>query len=147
MHLKTISAKIHLRCLRRFWRIPTLTFMNPTPNINTSTKSKDLMQNTSPSLITYPPHPTIKLPRKQTFKTGFRKLSILSKFWEWCKWKGGCGGGVSSCLRRYDALRTKIGMWLNHNFNFVLNVLLESNIFFFHKCLFFDIKKMLLVSH
>ena len=53
----------------------------------------------APSLITYPPHPTINLPRKQTFKTGFRKLSILSKFWEWCKWKGGyvcvcvCGGG------------------------------------------------------
>ena len=63
--------------------------------------------------------------------------------WVW----GEGGGGGSSCLRRYDALRTKIGMWLNHNFNFVLYVLLESNIFFFHKCLFFDIKKMLLVSH
>ena len=61
----------------------------------------------APSLITHPPHPTIKLPRIQIFKTGFRKLSILSKFWEWRKWQGVRG---SSCLRYYDALRTKIDM-------------------------------------
>ena len=36
----------------------------------------------APSLITHPPHPTIKLPRIQIFKTGFRKLSILLTFWE-----------------------------------------------------------------
>ena len=62
----------------------------------------------APSLITHPPHPTIKLPRIQIFKTGFRKLSILSKFWEWRKWQG----VGSSCLRHYDALRMKIDTWL-----------------------------------
>ena len=41
-----------------------------------------------PSLITHPNHPTIKLPRIQIFKTGFRKLLILSKFREWCRWWG-----------------------------------------------------------
>ena len=46
----------------------------------------------APSLITHPPDPTIKLPRIQIFKTGFRKLSILSKFWKWRKWQE-VGGG------------------------------------------------------
>ena len=62
--------------------------MNPTPDINTSTKSEDLKQNTSSLFsITHRPHPTTKLPRIQMFKTDFRKLSILSKFWEWRKWR------------------------------------------------------------
>ena len=49
LQLKTISAKKtkHLRCLGRSKRIPAFTLMNPNPNINTSTISKDSMQNTS----------------------------------------------------------------------------------------------------
>ena len=63
--------------------MPTVALMNPIPNIKTFTKSKDLMQNTIPLFnITHTPHPTIKLPRIQIFNTGFRKLSILLKYWE-----------------------------------------------------------------
>ena len=65
-------------------------------------------------LITHSPHPTIKLPRIQMFKIGFRKLSIVSKLREWRKWQG---VGESSCLRHCDALRTKIDMWLKDQFN------------------------------
>ena len=62
--------------------------MNPTPpNINTSTKSINVMQKTNPSLITHSLYPAIQLLRIQIFKTDFRKLSILSKFWEWRKWR------------------------------------------------------------
>ena len=55
----------------------------------------------APSLITHPPHPTIKLPRIQIFKTGFRKLSILSKFWERCKWHGVGGHLVLIIMMHY----------------------------------------------
>ena len=53
--------------------------MNPTPrNIKkTSTKSIDLMQNTSTLFNNPPPHPTTKLPIIQIFKTGFKKLSVI----------------------------------------------------------------------
>ena len=52
------------------------------------------------SLITHRPHHTIKLPIIQIFKTGFWKLSILSKFWEWRKWQwvGGWGGHIVSVI-------------------------------------------------
>ena len=59
--------------------------MNPTPDINTFTKSKDLMQNTSPLF----------------------NNSLISPY------KNVRGWGRSSCLRHYDALRSKIDMWLN----------------------------------
>ena len=62
--------------------MPTVTFINLTLNINTDTKSKDLSQNASPLFNKSPPHSTIKLPRIQIFKTGFRRLSIFSKFWD-----------------------------------------------------------------
>ena len=82
--------------------------MNPTLNINTSTtKSKNLMQNTNVSLITHRPRPTIKLPRIQLFKTGFRKLSILSKILGMMQM---AVRGGSPYLRHYDALHTKIDM-------------------------------------
>ena len=55
-----------------------------------------------PSLRTPPPppHPTVKLRRIKIFRTGFRKLSILSKFWEWSIWQGvrGEGWGDLVCL-------------------------------------------------
>ena len=72
------------------------------------------MQNTSP-LFNNPlsPHPTIKMPRMKIFKTSFRKLLILSKFWKWRIWQG--VGWGSSCLRHYDALRTKIDIWFAPN--------------------------------
>ena len=55
--------------------------MNPTPpSYNTSPKSIDLIHNTSPIFNNPLPHPTIKIRRIKIFKTGFRKLSILSKF-------------------------------------------------------------------
>ena len=84
--------------------------MNPTlPNINTSAKSIDLIQNTNPFFNKSLTHPTMKLPRIQIFKTDFRKLSILSKFWECRIWQEFGGEfGESSCLRHYDALRTKM---------------------------------------
>ena len=56
------------------------------------------------------------------------KPSILLKFWEWRTWQGVCVCvcvdvcvcgcvcvGGSSWLRHYDALRTKINMWLVPN--------------------------------
>ena len=90
--------------------------MNPTlSNISTSTKSRDLIQNTSPSLKTHSPHTTIKLPRIQIFKTGFRKLWILSKFWEWCIRQGVRGRGVIFFVCHYDAL--------------ILGLLLQSNLY------------------
>ena len=85
--------------------------MNPTlPNINRSTKSVDLTQNTDPLFNN--PLTSPKLPRIQIFKTDFRKLSILSKSWESLGIlgisRGWGGGGVSSCLGHYDTLRTKL---------------------------------------
>ena len=94
--------------------------MNATANVNKFTKSKIWCRILVSLLITHPPHPTIKLPGIQIFKAGFRKLSILSKFWNdtngrvcvcVCVCACVCVGG-SSCLRHYDALRTKIDMWL-----------------------------------
>ena len=53
--------------------------MNPTPvTVNTSPKSIDLMENTSPL---YNNHTAMKLQRIKMFEKGFRKLFILSKFW------------------------------------------------------------------
>ena len=48
---------------------------------------KDLMQNTSPFFNNSPtsPYNWLTKNRVQIFKTGFRKLLILWKFWEWCK--------------------------------------------------------------
>ena len=62
------------------------------------------------SLITHPPHPTIKLPRIQILKTGFRKLSILSKFWEWRKWQemGGGRWGHLVCVIMTHCVRKSI---------------------------------------
>ena len=64
-----------------------------------------MIQNTSPLLITPSPHPTINFPRMRIFKTGFRKLSILSKFWKWGIWQGVEGGNLvyvimTHCVRR-----------------------------------------------
>ena len=55
----------------------------------------------APSLITHSSDPTIKLPRIQIFKTGFRKLSILSKFSERCKWHGVGGHLVLVIMMHY----------------------------------------------
>ena len=63
-----------------WWILPQI--LAPSLNL------KILCRIPAPSLTTYLPHPTIKLPRIQIFKTGFRKLSILSKFWELRKWQG-----------------------------------------------------------
>ena len=57
--------------------------------LNTSSKSIDSMENTSPlfnNSLT-PPY-TITLQRIKISKTGFRKLPILSKLWEWRIWSG-----------------------------------------------------------
>ena len=43
----------------------------------------------------------IKLRTTKIFKAGFKKLSTLNYM---------VGGGESSCLRHYDALRSKIDM-------------------------------------
>ena len=60
------------------------------------------MQDASPLFNKPPLHPTIELRRIKIFQICFWKLSTLSKFLEWRK----------SCLCHYDALRTKIDMWL-----------------------------------
>ena len=52
-----LQKKQHLRCLGRSKRIPALILMNPNPNINTSTISKDSMQNTSPLFNNSPTSP------------------------------------------------------------------------------------------
>ena len=57
------------------------------------------------SLITPSPHPAITLPRTMIFKTGFRKLSILSKFYEW-RMLQGVGGRLvcvimMHCVRKF----------------------------------------------
>ena len=63
----------------RVLKIAILTFMNPTPvTVNTSPKSIDLMENTSPL---YNNHTAMKLQRIKMFEKGFRKQFILSKFW------------------------------------------------------------------
>ena len=48
--------------------------MNPTPRLTPPLNLKIGYRIPAPSLITQPRHPTIKLPRKQRLKTGFRKL-------------------------------------------------------------------------
>ena len=110
---KTISAKTSAldvwegpkKCqLLLWWILPQIL----TPSLNL----KILCRIPAPSLTTHLPHPTIKLPRIQIFKTGFRKLSILSKFWELRKWQGVVMVRGSSCLRHYYALHTKIDIWL-----------------------------------
>ena len=83
---KTISAK---KSTLDVWKSPKqyqlllwwtlLQILTPPLNL------KIWWRTPAPSLITYLLHPTIMLPRTQIFKTGFRKLSILSKFWEWRK--------------------------------------------------------------
>ena len=55
-------------------------------------------------------HPTMKIRRIIIFKTGFRKLLLLSKF---CKIMYMAGGRRSSCLHHNDTLHTKIDMWLS----------------------------------
>ena len=67
------------------------------------------MGNTSPLFNKPLTHPTIQLWKIMTFKTGFKKLSILSKFLEW---RIRQGVRESTCLRHYDALYKKIDAWL-----------------------------------
>ena len=117
--------------------------MNPTPpNINTSTKSINVMQKTNPSLITRSPYPAIQLLRIQIFKTDFRKLSILSKFWEWRIWQGmGVGFASLWCIAyknryavhplsndHYPAIQ-KIKSWFK--LIFFWNFLFFENLYFF----------------
>ena len=75
--------------------------MNPTPpTINTSPKSIDLMQNTSPVFNNPLLLPIITLRRIKTFKTiDFVKILGMTHM---------AGGWGSSCLYHYDALRKKI---------------------------------------
>ena len=77
--------------------------MNPTPpTINTSPKSIDLMQNTSPVFNNPLLLPIITLRRIKTFKTiDFVKILGMPHM---------AGGCRSSCLYHYDALRKKIDM-------------------------------------
>ena len=85
-------------------------FLTPPVNINTSSRFIDLMRNTRNTLFNNPLiYRTIQLPRIQIFKTEFRKLSILSKFWEWRIWQG---VERLSCLHRHDPLGTKIIVWV-----------------------------------
>ena len=110
LHPKTIFAK---KFTLNVWESPKqyhllLWWILPqilTPPLNLKIWCRILV----PFLLTHPPHPTIKLPRRQIFKTDFRKLLILPKLCEWRKWQGWVG---PSCLRHYDALRTKIDLWL-----------------------------------
>ena len=81
-----------------------------TPTVNTSSTSIDLMQNRNPFFNNSLLRHSIKLWKIKIFRTGFRKLWIFSKFWEWSIWQR---EGESSCLRHYDALRTKIDMFLS----------------------------------
>ena len=84
---KQFCKKFHLWCFKGPWIIATLTLMNPAPpTINAPPSSIDLMQ-IIPSLITSSLHPKIKLRRIKIYKTGFRKLSVLSKLWEWRIWQ------------------------------------------------------------
>ena len=77
--------------------------MNPAPpNIKTSTKSINV------SLITRSPHHTIKLTRIQIFKTDFRKLLILSIFWEWRIWRGEGARGYLVCVIMTHCVRKSI---------------------------------------
>ena len=111
LQLKTISAK---KSTLDVWEGPKeyqLLLWWILPQILTSLNLKVWYRIPAPSVITHPPHPRIKLPRIQIIKIGFRKLSILPKFWEWRKSRGSVGGGGSSYLCHYDALRTKIDMW------------------------------------
>ena len=53
--------------------------------IKTSPKSIDLMQNTSPLFNNPFLSPcNYVIENKDIFNIDFRKLSILSKIWEWC---------------------------------------------------------------
>ena len=101
---KTIFAKSStldvLKCPKKYQLLVRLILLLPT--FNTSPKSIDPMQNTSPFFNNPLPHPTIKLWRIKTFKTGFKRLSILSKFWQLRKFQG-VGAEVTS-------LCTKINM-------------------------------------
>ena len=72
-------------------------------------KSINLTQNTSSLFSKLLRHRTIKLRRIKILKTSCRKLSILLKFWLNDAYGRGWG---STCLRHYDALPTKIDMWL-----------------------------------
>ena len=74
------------------------------PTINDSPKSIGLMLSIRLLFNNPLSHATIKFPRIKMFKTGFSKLAILPKFSEW--------NILSSCLRHYNALPTKIDMWL-----------------------------------
>ena len=63
------------------------------------------MQDTSPLFNNPLLHSTIELRRIKIFKMGFKKLSILSKFWEWHKWQG-VGGHLicvimTHCVRKW----------------------------------------------
>ena len=82
------------------------------------------MQNTSP-LLNNPLHSTIKL----------RRIKILKEVLEnypFCRNSGndpygsGWSGGWSSCLRHYDALRTKIDMCLAPNVLILKCVLIRN---------------------
>ena len=107
---KTIPQKNPTKIIERVLKITNFYFWWILPQILTLPINLKIWRRiAAPSLTTHPPHPKIKLSRIQIFKIGFRKLSILSKFWEWCKWQGVRG---SSCLCYYEALRTKIDMCL-----------------------------------
>ena len=84
---KTISAKTSAldvwegpkKCqLLLWWILPQIL----TPSLNL----KILCRIPAPSLTTHLPHPTISYPEYRYLKR-FRKLSILSKFWELRKWQ------------------------------------------------------------
>ena len=63
--------------------------MNPTPPIiNTLLNLLIWCRIPAPSLMTPSPHSTIKLSWIKILKTGFRKLSIFSKFWKRNIWQG-----------------------------------------------------------
>ena len=62
----------------------------------------------APSLITPSPHPTITLPRMRIFQTGFKRLSILSKFWKKHIWQGGKGAGNLVCVIMTQCVRKSI---------------------------------------
>ena len=93
--------------------------------MNTSPKSLDLMQNTSPLLNNPLRYSTIKL----------RRIKILKQVLEnyrFCQNSGNdaygsrWSGGWSSCLRHYDALRKKIGIYLAPNVLILKYVLIRN---------------------
>ena len=81
----------------------------------------------APFLITHPPLSTIKLLRIQISKTGFRKLSIMSKIWDWRKWQG-VGDHLVCFIMTHCVRKSICDSLLNH---FIKNELFTKSVWGF----------------